>query len=184
MKSYLRLITLVTLLVGASTVAIADDTCPQTLDVTKRYLNSDDQVRLCKAFRRQVVLVVNTASKCGFTPQYAGLERIYRDYKDRGFAILGFPSNDFGGQEPGSEGEIAKFCRLTYSIGFPMFEKTDVAQHHAGTLYRRLATAAGAWPKWNFHKYLLDRDGRVVGSFPSRVGPDSAELRQAIEALL
>jgi glutathione peroxidase len=161
-----------------------EDQCPVVLDVEKRYLNSDETIRLCDEFRDKVVLIVNTASKCGFTYQYDGLEKLYRRYREKGFAVLGFPSNDFGGQEPGSESEIAQFCRLTYSIEFPMFEKTDVAQHRAGPLYSALAHEAGQWPQWNFHKYLLDRDGKVVSSFPSQIKPESDELIKAIESLL
>jgi glutathione peroxidase len=131
-----------------------------------------------------VVLVVNTASKCAFTDQYEGLEALYRRYKDQGFVVLGFPSNDFGNQEPGSEEQIKKFCRLTYSVEFPMFEKVSVKEGAATPLFQRLAEGAGAYPKWNFYKYLVDRDGRVVDSFSSFIAPESPKLVSAIERLL
>ncbi|MDH3694006.1 MAG: glutathione peroxidase [Gammaproteobacteria bacterium] len=165
-------------------VYAGDKDCAASLDVEKRYLNKNQTVRLCEEFKDNVVLIVNTASKCGFTNQYDGLETLYRRYRNQGFVVLGFPSNDFGGQEPGSEEEIAQFCRLTYSIEFPMFEKTDVAQDRAGVLYSALAKETGQWPQWNFHKYLLDRNGNVVSSFPSQTKPQSDELVSAIESLL
>jgi glutathione peroxidase len=160
------------------------EACPATLDFSMRGLASEDTVRLCEAYRGQVLLIVNTASRCGFTPQYDGLEALHERYRDRGFAVLGFPSNDFGGQEPGTEEEISEFCRLTYGVRFPMFEKTSAARDTADPLYRTLAEAAGEYPQWNFHKYLLDRDGKVVGSFRSRVDPLSDTIVNAIEAEL
>jgi glutathione peroxidase len=105
-----------------------------------------------------VVLIVNTASKCGLTPQYEGLEAMHQKYAAKGFAVLGFPSNDFMGQEPGSEQQIQEFCTLTYGVKFPMFEKVVVRGAQATPLYRDLARAAGEQPKWNFHKYLVGRD--------------------------
>lgn len=155
------------------------------LDTTLRTLNGDEQVRLCEQYTGKVVLAVNTASKCAFTPQYDGLEALYEQYKDRGLVVLGFPSNDFGNQEPGSEQQIADFCRLTYSVKFPMFEKIRVVKEYAHPLYRALAKGAGdVYPAWNFHKYLLDRSGKVVAAFGSATAPESAELRRAIEKLL
>lgn len=155
------------------------------LDNTVRTLNGDDRVRLCEKYANRVVLIVNTASKCAFTPQYDGLEALYEKYKQQGLVVLGFPSNDFANQEPGSEKEIADFCRLTYSVQFPMFEKIRVARDYAHPLYRDLADQAGGeYPAWNFHKYLLDRSGNVVASFASHVKPDDAKLLRAIEELL
>jgi glutathione peroxidase len=178
--------TLATLILSLSVLATvpAGAACPAALDFAKRRLDSEEQVNLCEAYRGKVVLVVNTASKCGFTPQYEGLETLFDRYHDRGLVVLGFPSNDFGGQEPGSEEQIQAFCRLTYGVGFPMFEKTRAAEGGADPLYRALATEAGEYPRWNFHKYLLDREGRVVGSFPSQVRPQDPRLLAAIEALL
>ncbi len=158
--------------------------CPQTLDFELRRLNSDERVNLCQTYLGKVVLVVNTASKCGFTPQYDGLETLYDRYKDRGLVVLGFPSNDFGGQEPGTESQIQEFCRLTYSVRFPMFEKVRAAKLEADPLYRTLGELAGEYPSWNFHKYLLDRQGRLVKSFSTRTTPLSAEITDAIETLL
>ncbi len=129
----------------------------------------------------KVLLVVNTASKCGFTPQYEGLEALQQRYAAEGFSVLGFPSNDFRGQEPGSEAQIQEFCTLTYGVRFPMFEKVVVTGAGATPLYRRLTEATGVAPGWNFHKYLVARDGRVVGNWPSKVKPDDPALVAAIE---
>jgi glutathione peroxidase len=158
--------------------------CPDYLDVTKRPLAGGEPVNLCETYRGQVLLVVNTASKCAFTRQYEGLEALYERYRSRGFVVMGFPSNDFGGQEPGTEEQILEFCRLTYGVQFPMFEKTHAVPVQADALYRGLAREAGGYPAWNFHKYLIDRDGRLVGSFPSHMPPDHPDLIRAIEARL
>jgi glutathione peroxidase len=154
------------------------------LDHDVRRLNSDETVNLASAYAGKVLLVVNTASKCAFTGQYEGLEALYATYKDRGLVVLGFPSNDFGGQEPGSEEQIQDFCRLTYSVKFPMFAKTTVKKGQAGPLFESLATAAGRYPKWNFHKYLIGRDGRLVDDYLSWTSPQSDTVVEAIERLL
>lgn len=158
--------------------------CPPLLDLDVRRLAGQDQVNLCEAYRGKVILVVNTASKCGFTPQYEGLEALYRKYHDRGLEILGFPSNDFMKQEPGSEEEIQKFCRLTYSVEFPMFEKVQVTKGSAAPLFERLAAAGAPYPKWNFYKYLIDRNGNYVDYFTSFTTPESDKVVRAIERLL
>lgn len=158
--------------------------CSPALDFSLRYLSGSEPVRLCDRYQGDVVLIVNTASKCAFTPQYEGLEALHESYKARGLAVLGFPSNDFGGQEPGTEKQIQTFCRLTYGVKFPMFEKTHAAERQADPLYRYLGEAAGEYPRWNFHKYLVDRQGRLVGSFGSHVSPDDPRLVKAIEELL
>jgi glutathione peroxidase len=135
----------------------------------------------------QDLLVVNVASKCGYTHQYAGLETLYQKYKDRGFVILGFPANDFGGQEPGSSDDIKKVCHTKYKVTFPMFEKISVIGASRHAVYEAIASAplpAGEPPKWNFTKYLIDKDGKVVSSFGSRVKPDDASLARSIEDLL
>lgn len=163
------------LLVGASAQA-AD-----LLDVSYRPLAGKGEVNLAKQYGGKVLLVVNTASKCGFTPQYEGLEALQRKYAARGFSVLGFPSNDFKGQEPGDETQIQEFCTLTYGVKFPMFQKVVVTGPEATPLYRSLATATGVSPGWNFHKYLVGRDGRVVAQFPSKVTPDDPNLVAAIE---
>lgn len=131
----------------------------------------------------KVVLVVNTASFCGYTPQYKGLQALHERYRSRGLVILGFPSNDFGSQEPGSNKEIADFCDRTYAVRFEMFGKTSVAPG-VSPLFDDLAAATGERPKWNFHKYLVGRDGRSVASFPSKVEPESPQFVARLEALL
>jgi glutathione peroxidase len=167
------------LLAGAGSVATAG-----VLDHEYRKLAGKEKVNLREAYAGDVLLVVNTASKCGFTPQYEGLEAMHAKYSPRGFAVLGFPSNDFMGQEPGSEEDIQEFCTLTYGVKFPMFEKVSVKGDEATPLYRELAAATGESPGWNFHKYLIDRNGDVVATFGSRTKPDDPELVAAIEKLL
>ncbi|KAF1700697.1 glutathione peroxidase [Pseudoxanthomonas suwonensis] len=154
---------------------------PDLLDVEYRPLASRSTVNLAQRHAGQVLLVVNTASKCGFTPQYEGLEALQQRYAGRGFSVIGFPSNDFRGQEPGDEAQIAEFCTLTYGVKFPMYEKVQVTGDDATPLYRRLAKATGVQPGWNFHKYLVSRDGRVVANWPSKVEPDDPALVAAIE---
>jgi glutathione peroxidase len=136
-----------------------------------------------EAWAGKVILVVNTASKCGYTPQYEGLQQLHAKYSPRGFAVLGFPSNDFGGQEPGTSKEIASFCTSIYAVNFPMFEKIKVIGPERAPLYALLSDADGA-PKWNFHKYLVDKHGRPVQAWPSSVTPGSPEIASAIEAQL
>ena len=137
-------------------------------------------------FKGKPVLVVNTASECGFTPQYAGLQKLWQRYKDRGLVVLGVPSNDFGGQEPGDESEIAAFCTKNYGVDFPLTTKVDVVGAKAHPFYKWLAAELGdaGKPRWNFHKYLIGPDGAIAGVFPSKVAPDSLELGTAIEAAL
>ena len=138
---------------------------------------------LCQ-YSGRVLLVVNTASKCGFTKQYGGLEALHAKYEARGLTVLGFPSNDFGQQEPGSTKEIADFCRLTYGVKFPMFGKVSIAPPATQPFYEALIRTTGKRPQWNFHKYLIDRSGKRVLSFDSQVSPDSPELVLAIEKFL
>ena len=132
------------------------------------------------AYKGKVSLVVNVASKCGYTPQYDGLEKLHKDMQGKNFNVLGFPSNDFGGQEPGTAEEIITFCKATYGVSFPMFEKV-VTKAGAGQspVYSFLG-ASGDLPAWNFGKYVIGKDGHVVAFFPSAVTPESAELRGAI----
>jgi glutathione peroxidase len=134
-------------------------------------------------YRGKVALVVNLASECGFTPQYAELEKLYEEYKDRGLVILGFPSNDFGGQEPGSPEQIQNFCTKNYGVQFPLFEKVVTKGADRSPVYQLLAEKHGD-PKWNFHKYLVSKDGAVLQAFTSKVAPESKELRAAIDAAL
>lgn len=134
-------------------------------------------------YKGHVVLVVNTASKCGYTSQYAGLEKLYQDYKDKGFFVLGFPSNDFGGQEPGSAKEIATFCSTRFNVTFPMFEKVKTIGDGQSPVYQFLTSGHDS-PKWNFHKYLVDKTGKVIAEFPSQTPPENKDLRAAIDAAL
>jgi glutathione peroxidase len=182
MKALTALFALGSILTGGEAAGSQD--CPPVLDLELRRLASEERVNLCQAYKGQVILIVNTASKCGFTGQYEGLEALYRRYKDRGFVVLGFPSNDFLGQEPGSEAQIQDFCRLTYAVEFPMFEKTQVAKGKASPLFQRLAELGGGYPRWNFYKYLIDRDGALVESWSSFTSPQSAKVVAAIERLL
>jgi len=134
-------------------------------------------------YKGKVVLVVNVASKCGFTKQYAALEALYLEYKDKGLVILGVPSNDFGGQEPGTPAEIVEFCTGKYGITFPMTEKLKVKGAEAHPLYQWFAQAKGA-PKWNFYKYLINKDGEIVDSWASTTKPDDEKLLAAIKVAL
>jgi glutathione peroxidase len=156
--------------------------CPPVLDHKLMNLQ-DEPVSLCQ-FRGKVLLVVNTASECGYTPQYEGLEKLYRRYRDRGLVVLGFPANDFGGQEPGSNKQIAQFCQVNYGVTFPMFAKTSVVGAGANPVFRDLAAKTGKQPQWNFNKYLVDRAGEPVVSFGSRVEPNDPRLTAQIERLL
>ena len=136
------------------------------------------------AYRGKVALVVNVASQCGYTPQYAGLEKLYREMAPKGFVILGFPSNDFGGQEPGSAEQIQEFCKRTYDVTFPMFSKVVTKSSADQSPVYALLGQTGSLPQWNFSKYVVDKNGNPVAFFPSRVTPDAPELRAAIEKAL
>lgn len=140
-------------------------------------------------YRGKVLLIVNVASKCGLTPQYEGLQQLHDKYKDKGLVVLGFPCNQFGGQEPGTEEEIATFCKENYGVTFPMFEKIDVNGKQAAPLYKYLTSKEGTPKdpgdvKWNFEKFLIGRDGKVAARFRSRVAPDADELVKGVEAEL
>lgn len=154
------------------------------LDRSYRPLAGKAQVDLADSYGGDVLLIVNTASKCGFTPQFEALEALHEKYGARGFAVLGFPSGDFKAQEFEDEEAIREFCTLTYGVKFPMFEKVHVVGDDATPLYRDLAAATGEAPAWNFHKYLVARDGRVLASFGSRTAPDDPGLVAAIERAL
>jgi glutathione peroxidase len=135
-------------------------------------------------YKGKVSLVVNVASKCGYTPQYEGLEKLQREMKGKGFNVLGFPSNDFGGQEPGTAEEIATFCRLTYDVTFPMFEKVVTKKGSGQSPVYTFLGSSGNLPAWNFSKYIVDKQGKVVAFFPSQVTPEDAALRSAIQKAL
>lgn len=157
--------------------------CPALLAHTFPRLQDESPQNLCQ-FSGKVLLVVNTASYCGYTPQYEGLEKLHAQYAHRGFAVLGFPSGDFGNQEKATNKEIAEFCFNTYGVRFPMFAKTSVAGPAANPLFAALASSTGQPPRWNFHKYLVDRQGRVVKAFSSKVTPLDPEITREIEAAL
>ena len=157
--------------------------CPALLKHEFARLQDDAPQNLCQ-YAGKVVLVVNTASYCGFTRQYEGLEALYAKYQSRGLVVLGFPSNDFGKQEPGSAKEIADFCFNTYGVKFPMFAKTVVSGSQRNPLYAELMQATKAEPKWNFHKFLIDRSGKPVASFVSNVEPENVVITTAIEKAL
>jgi glutathione peroxidase len=169
-------------LFGLSTLALAVG--GGLLDQTYRPLAGKTPVNIGKTYRGQVLLIVNTASKCGFTPQFEALEGLHARYKAQGFAVLGFPSGDFMEQEFTDEKKIQEFCTLTYGVKFPMFQKVHVIGDKATPFYKALGKATGEVPKWNFHKYLIGRDGKVVANFGSRTKPDSPEVIEAIEAAL
>ncbi|MFN5748893.1 MAG: glutathione peroxidase [Pseudanabaena sp.] len=146
--------------------------------------NIDGQLVDLAQYKGKVALVVNVASKCGYTKQYKGLEALYREYKDKGFEILGFPSNDFGAQEPGTETEIKSFCSLTYDVTFDLFSKVKVKGADITDAYKYLTETTGSQVQWNFNKFLVDKEGKVVKYYPSSIAPEDAGLRKDIEALL
>ena len=138
-------------------------------------------------YRGKVLLIVNVASRCGYTPQYTQLQAVYEKYKDKGFVVLGFPCNQFGGQEPGTDEEIKQFCSSKYNVTFPLFDKIEVNGPNRHPLYTKLAGTDSPYPgdiKWNFSKFLISRDGKILKRFESKVVPDSPEVTQAIEAAL
>ena len=177
MKAVFGFLLLMTVMSSAANAA-------NLLDQDFRRLAADEVVNLQEAYAGKVILVVNTASKCGNTPQYEGLERLYQEYEDDGLVVLGFPSNDFFGQEPGTEEQIQEFCRLTYSVKFPMFEKVVVKEGEAHPFFDQLAAAAGTYPTWNFHKYLIGRDGNLIAEFSPRTQPYDDGLVESIKTAL
>lgn len=156
--------------------------CPAVLQHTFPRLQDEKPQALCQ-YGGKVALVVNTASYCGFTPQYKGLEALHEKYRERGLVVLGFPSNDFA-QEKGSNREIAEFCENTFGVKFPMFAASHVRGRDANALFRQLAEKTGNAPSWNFYKYLIARDGTVVASWSSMTGPEDAALVREIEKQL
>ena len=176
-------IALLIVLMSLSSLSHAAD-CPEFLNIDKKRLASEEVVNLCKEYHGKVLLVVNTASKCGYTYQYDGLEELYSRYKDQGLVVVGFPSNDFANQEPGNEEQIQAFCRLTYGVKFPMYAKTRVARGTDDPLFRGLAKATGEYPQWNFHKFLIDRTGEVVANYPSKSEPLGKNIINDVEKLL
>ena len=155
---------------------------PSFYDLKTSYL--DGKPADLSVFRGKVTLVVNVASKCGFTPQYEGLEKLNKELSGKGFAVLGFPSNDFGQQEPGTAQEIAQFCKLTYGVTFPMFAKVVTKAGPDQSPIYKLLGSSGHLPAWNFSKYVVGKDGQILAFFPSEVTPESADLRGAITKAL
>jgi glutathione peroxidase len=165
---------------GAVVSATPAPSCPALLNHTFPRLQDDAPQNLCQ-YTGKVLLVVNTASYCGFTSQYEGLEQLYARYQSKGLVVLGFPSNQFGNQEPGSSKEIADFCFNTYGVKFPMFAKTDVRGDQANAFYKELARATGTTPKWNFYKYVVDRKGQPVEAFSSMTTPNDGKLVKLLD---
>ena len=181
MKPIIRLLGLPAALLALS--AFAAGTCPAILNHTVEPLTGGKAQSMCQ-YEGRVVLVVNTASECGYTGQYEGLQALYKKYADRGLVVLGFPSNAFGGQEPGSNKKIAEFCQANFGVTFPVFAKVETLPLSKAPIFATLVAATGAAPKWNFHKYLIDRSGKRVESFESGVEPQSSRFVQRIEALI
>jgi len=177
MKTALLLSTLM-----LAVTAQAAPACPPLLNHTLKDVDGSMQ-SLC-AYAGKVVLVVNTASQCGHTGQYKGLQTLHEKYGKQGLVVLGLPANDFGGQEPGSNATIKDFCESNYQVDFPLFSKVGVTAANANPLHEGLAKATGERPRWNFHKYLIDRSGTRALSFASRIDPESTEIVQAIETML
>ena len=179
--------TAISFLLGVLLMASAGFSASSVHDFTLNAI--DGQAAPLAAYKGQVLILVNVASKCGYTPQYAGLEKLYQSYKDRGLVVLGFPANNFGGQEPGTNEEIRAFCSRTYNVTFPMYAKSSVKGDDANPLYRFLTDknanpATGGDVRWNFTKFLVGKDGKVIARFEPNVAPDSTELTQAIERAL
>lgn len=160
----------------------AQAACPALLQHTFARLQDEKPQSLCQ-YSGKVLLVVNTASYCGFTGQYKGLEALHARYKDRGLVVLGFPSNDFA-QETGNNQQIAEFCENTFGVKFPMFAKSVVSGEQANPFFRQLAQATGQKPRWNFYKYLIGRDGKAVAAYSSMTGPEDKALQRELDKLL
>ena len=186
LKSWALLLGVLTLSSAWAQTPAANDSapaaCPALLNHTFPRLQDEKPQSLCQ-YSGKVILVVNTASYCGFTSQYNGLEALHSKYKDKGLVVLGFPSNDFA-QEKASNQDIAEFCENTFGVKFPMFTKTSVTGDSAAPFFKQLAKDPGQRPKWNFYKYLIGRDGRLIDSYNSMTSPDSKGLTQAIEKSL
>lgn len=176
MKCVWRVMTVISM---ASFSALGSQ-CPEILQSTQRLLNTDQTVDLCQEFKGKTLLVVNTASQCGFTSQYAQLEELHQVYQPQGFSVIGFPSNDFK-QDRGNEAQSAKVCYLDYGVTFPMMARSQIKGGQANPVFVQISQQAGIEPRWNFYKYLINREGQVVATFPSSTSPMSATLTQAIE---
>ncbi|MDF2179998.1 glutathione peroxidase [Aliiglaciecola sp. CAU 1673] len=176
-------IRLLALILSLATAGVSANQCPDLLKFVKRKLNSQDTVNLCDEYQGKTLLFVNTASYCGFTPQFEGLEKLYADYQDKGLVVLGFPSHDFN-QEADSESKTAELCELTYGVKFPMFEPMAVRGDDADPLYRMLEAKSGTSVKWNFYKYLVNANGEVVESYSSFTKPQDKDFIETLEKTL
>jgi glutathione peroxidase len=174
---------LVLLLAAAAPAAQAIDCDHSDVNVEMRRLLGKPE-NVCQSYGGKVMLIVNVASHCGFTPQYEGLEKVYKNYQSQGLVVLGFPSGDFMDQEFDDEHEIQKFCKANYGVSFPMFGKTSVKGDQANPLFKTLTAKTGEAPGWNFNKYLVGRDGKVIAHYGSTTKPDSKDLQKAIESAL
>ena len=181
---FLTLTVISALALGCAGAAVAGGDAGNAYQFT--FTSIDGKPMSMADFKGKTVLVVNTASQCGFTPQYSALEAVYKKYKDKGLVVVGVPSNDFGGQEPGSNAEIKKFCEGNYDVDFPLTTKYDVKGDNAHPFYKWAAAVGGqaAVPAWNFHKLLIGPNGQLVTEWPSKVTPDSSAVETAIEAQL
>ncbi|MCG9750858.1 glutathione peroxidase [Vibrio brasiliensis] len=157
--------------------------CPNLLDAQQRLLNSTESINLCEEFKGKTLLVVNTASQCGFTSQFAGLEELHQQFKQQGFSVVGFPSNDFK-QDRGSEQNSAKVCYLDYGVTFPMMARSSVRGGDANPVFSEISKQSGVEPRWNFYKYLINREGEVVATFPSSTPPQAPSLINMIKQQL
>ena len=169
-------------ILAPTSFSISAFSCSDILNSTLRVLDSDDEKNLCE-YSGNVILVVNVASRCGYTPQYAGLQRLYTKFKDDGLTVIGIPSRDFF-QEFSAESKVAEFCSTEYGVEFPMFSTARVSGKKAHPFYKKLIAASGKEPRWNFAKYLINRDGEVIGHYKSSVTPESERLVSAIQAVL
>ena len=177
----MRFLLMAALLVGFTAAGQAKEKAMSFHDLGAKTI--DLKEKPLAAYKGQVLLVVNTASECGNTPQYADLEKLHQRLTKKGFSVVGFPSNDFGGQEPGSEADIKKFCSLKYKVTFPMFAKVKTKGDGQSPVYSFL-TAKHGEPKWNFHKYLVGKDGQVLAAFPAKMSPEDPQILSAIDAAL
>ena len=180
----MKIIALLTALFALQFAAFAAET-NSIYDINLKDIDGRDTT--LAAYKGKTVLIVNVASRCGYTKQYTGLQAIHEKYKDKGFVVLGFPCNQFGGQEPGTNEEIKKFCSSKFNVTFPLFDKIEVNGEHRHPLYVKLAGKDSAFPgdiKWNFNKFLIGKDGKIVGRFESQVTPDSEDLTKAIAAAI
>ena len=177
----LRILLCALLVVAPGAQAIDCDQSDVNVEM-RRLLGKPENV--CQSYGGKVMLIVNVASHCGFTSQYEGLEKVYKTYREQGLVVLGFPSGDFMGQEFDDEGEIQKFCKSNFGVSFPMFGKTAVKGEQANPLFKTLTAKTGEAPGWNFNKYLVGRDGKVIAHYGSTTKPDSKDLKKAIETAL